>query len=227
MAFFWAIIAPILFLNGAAIISTEFIPEFSQGTPEEIQAHHILWFATAIAMAIWFGLMSTWSQWLGAGPFAGDMQTDRNWVLIAVLVGPVALIAPNLAVASFMTEEGWQYAGEVNTDVFAPKNWSLAYIFIAVLMAPVVEEVAFRGIAFGALIARGVSSAGAVVISSFAFAFIHLQYSPAAMLVVFLTGIGFAVLRVLSGTVIVPIIAHMAANGVTLMLTSMAANPPT
>ena len=227
MAFFWAVLAPILFLSGAAMIALSILPEFAAGSPEEIQAHHMLWFVTAIAMATWFALMSFWSQWLGAGPFAGAMMTETRWLLIAGLLGPIILLGPNLIVASIMTEEGWQYSGDVNVEIFAPETWALADIFIAVLMAPVVEEVAFRGVAFGALIARGMSSVGAVVLSSFAFAFIHLQYSPAAMLVVFITGLGFALLRVLSGTVIVPIVAHMSANAVVLTLSSMAANPPT
>lgn len=227
MAFFWAVLAPVLFLTGAALIAAEFIPEFSPGSPEEIQAYHALWLTSCVAMALWFATMSLWANWLGAGPFAGAMKAGTVWLIIAVMVGPVLLIAPSLIVGSFMSEDGWQYSGEVNEAVFAPQNWTLAYVFIGVAMAPIVEEVAFRGIALGALIARGVSPAGAVVLSSFAFAFSHLQYSPAAMLVVFLSGVGFAVLRLVSGTILVPIVAHMSANGMVLFLNWAAANPPT
>lgn len=227
MAFFWAVLAPVLFLYGAALLASSFIPAFDAGSPEEIRAYHTLWFTTAIATAAWFALMSAWSQWLGAGAFAGVVTTKVEWVLIAALLGPVFLLVPNILVDSLMTEEGWQFSGEVNREIFAPENWSLAFIFTAVFLAPVVEEIAFRGIAFGALIARGMSSVGAAVLSSFAFAFIHLQYTPAAMFVVFLTGLGFAVLRAMSGTVIVPILAHMSANAVVLTLNSMATNPPT
>jgi len=227
MAFFWAVLAPVLFLTGAALVAAEFIPAFSPGSPEEIQAYHTLWLASCVSMALWFAAMSIWSNWLGAGPFAGAMNTDTTSLIIAAMVGPLLLIAPSLIVGSFMTEEGWQYSGEVNEAVFAPQNWTLAYVFVAVLMAPIVEEVAFRGVALGALIARGLSPIGAVVLSSFVFAFSHMQYSPAAMLVVFLSGVGFAVLRLMSGTVLVPIVAHMSANGVVLFLNWVAANPPT
>ncbi|MEM9226143.1 MAG: type II CAAX endopeptidase family protein [Pseudomonadota bacterium] len=227
MAFFWAVLAPILFLTGAALIAYEFVPEFETGSALEIQAYQTLWFISCLAMAAWFAVMSVWSNWLGAGPFAGRMVTDSTWVAIAVILGPIILLVPNLVVASVMTEEGWQYNGDVNQDVFQPGNWTLAFIFVSVIMAPIVEEVAFRGVALGALIARGLSPVGAVVLSSFAFAFSHLQYSPAAMLVVFLSGIGFAILRLVSGTVIVPIIAHGAANGVVLTLNWLASNPPT
>lgn len=227
MAFFWAVLAPVLFLTGAALVAAELIPDFASGSPEEVQAYHMLWLASCVSMALWFATMSLWSDWLGAGPFAGRMRADTTWLIIAVMVGPLLLIAPSLLVGSFMTEDGWQYSGEVNQAVFAPQNWSLAYIFVAVLMAPIVEEVAFRGVALGALVARGISPAGAIVLSSFAFAFSHLQYSPAAMLVVFLSGVGFAVMRLISGTMLVPIVAHMSANGIVLFLNWVAANPPT
>ena len=227
MAFFWAVLAPILFLTGAALLAASFIPEFETGSVQEIEAYQTLWFVSCIAMATWFAVMSAWSNWLGAGPFAGTMTTDSNWFAIAAILGPLLLLVPNLVIASFMTEPGWQYNAEVNQDVFQPQNWTLAFIFVSVIMAPIVEEVAFRGVAFGALIARGISPIGAVVLSSFAFAFSHLQYSPAAMLVVFVTGIGFAVLRLMSGTIIVPIIAHATANAVVLTLNWVASNPPT
>ncbi|MEL6725323.1 MAG: type II CAAX endopeptidase family protein [Pseudomonadota bacterium] len=227
MAFFWVVLAPVLFLTGGALIALELIPEIEPGTESELQAYHTLWLVSGVAMAAWFGLMSLWSDKMGAGAFAGRMTTTSAWLILGGVLGPLLLIIPSLVVSSFMTEEGWQYREEVNEAVFAPQNWSLAYIFVAVFMAPIVEEVAFRGVAFGAIIARGLSPIAAVTVSSLAFAFSHLQYSPAAMFVVFLSGIGFAVLRLVSGTVIVPIVAHMSANANVLLLTWLATNPPT
>ncbi|MEM7327341.1 MAG: CPBP family intramembrane glutamic endopeptidase [Pseudomonadota bacterium] len=227
MAFFWAVLAPVLFLTGAALLALEFVPDFDSGTPQEVQAYQTLWLVSCLAMAVWFAVMSAWSEWLGAGPFAGQMLTTPGWLIVALMLGPLFLLVPNIVVDSFMTEEGWQYSGEVNRDVLRPQNWTLAFIFVSVVMAPIVEEVAFRGVALGALIARGLSPVGAVVLSSFAFAFSHLQYSPAAMLVVFLSGVGFAILRLASGTIIVPIVAHASANGLILTLNWLAANPAT
>lgn len=227
MAFFWVVLAPVVFLTGAALIAQSFIPEFEPGSAEEISAYHTLWLATCLALALWFGLMSAWSEWLGAGAFAGSMRAETRWIIIALLAGPILLILPSIIVAGFMEEDGWQYRQEVNEAVFAPQNWSLAYIFIAVILAPVVEEITFRGVALGTLIARGLSAPAAVVLSSLAFAISHLQYSPAAMFVVFLSGVGFAVLRLMSGTVLVPIIAHAAANADVLLLNWIATSPPT
>lgn len=225
-AFFWVVLAPVLFLTGAGFIAAFFAPDFNPGTAQEIEAYQLLWIVTCLAMAAWFALMSFWSDWLGAGPFAGAMSVDGRWLVIALIVGPMMLLIPNFVAANLMPEEGWQYRDEINRAIFAPANWTIAYIFIAVVMAPVVEEVAFRGIAFGALIARGFGPAAAVLVSSLAFALSHLQYSVAAMSVVFVTGVGFAILRLVSGTVIVPIVAHAAANADVLLLNWLAASAP-
>lgn len=227
MAFFWVILAPVLFLTGGALVAQMFMPAFEPGTAREIEAYHTLWLTTCVAMALWFAVMSAWSEWLGAGAFAGQMRAETRWIIIALFVGPALLIVPNIVVSSFMQEPGWQYREQVNEALFAPQNWSLAYLFIAVILAPVVEEVTFRGVAFGALISRGLSGPAAVVLSSLAFAISHLQYSPAAMLIVFISGIGFAVLRLWSGTILVPIVAHMAANADVLLLNWFAATPAT
>ena len=227
MAFFWVILAPVLFLTGAAMVALIFIPSFEPGSVADFEAILTLWLATCISLALWVATLSTWSEWLGAGAFAGHMKTNTRWIIIALLVGPALLILPYILVSSFMQGEEWQYRQEVNEALFSPQNWTLAYIFIAVILAPVVEEVTFRGSAFGAVISRGLSAPAAIVLSSLAFAISHLQYSPAAMLVVFISGLGFAVLRVMSGTVIVPIIAHAAANADVLLLNWIASTPAT
>lgn len=227
MAFFWVILAPVVFLTGAAVVAQIFIPAFEPGTSAEIDAYHTLWVVTCLAMALWFGLMSMWSEWLGAGAFAGGMKADARWLIVAIVAGPILLILPSMVVSSFIQEDGWQYREEVNSAVFTPQNWSLAYVFMAVLLAPIVEEVTFRGVAFGTLISRGFGAPIAIILSSLAFAVSHLQYSPAAMLVVFLSGVGFAVLRMMSGTIVVPIIAHAVANADVLILNWLAATPVT
>ena len=225
MAFFWVILAPIVFLTGAALVAQSFIPEFEPGSAAEIEAYHTLWLTTCVAMALWFGLLTAWSEWLGAGAFAGGMRTETRWIIIALIAGPALLILPSLLVSAVMQEDGWQYRQEINDEIFQPANWSLAYVFIAIVLAPIIEEITFRGVAIGALLARGVNPAAVIVLSSLAFAISHLQYSPAAMFVVFLSGVGFAVLRLMSGSVLVPIIAHSVANADVLMLNFIASAP--
>ena len=227
MAFFWVVLAPILFLKASGFVAAQFVAPFETGSEAEIAAYHTLWRVTCIVMAVWFAMLSYWCDWRGAGPFAGRVRVEARWLIIAVMIGPALLLLPSFIVGSAMPDGEWRFRQEFNADVFAPENWTLAYIFMAVVLAPVIEEVTFRGVAFGALISKNLGSVAAIVISSAAFAIIHMQYTPAAMLIVFLSGVGFAVLRLVSGTVIVPIVAHSAANADVLILQWLANNPPT
>nr|WP_070961169.1 CPBP family intramembrane glutamic endopeptidase [Hyphomonas sp. Mor2] len=227
VAVFWVVIAPVLFLRSSAYIAGLFLAPFEPGTEAEIAAYQFLWRVNCVVMFVWFALLTYWSDWVGGGAFAGRLRVDARWVVVAIMLGPVLLLVPSFIVDSLMPEGEWRYGEGINTDIFAPQNWTLAYIFMAVILAPVIEEVTFRGIALGALISRGIGPIAAVLLSSAAFALIHMQYSSAAMLVVFISGVGFAILRLLSGTVSVPIIAHAVANADVLALSWFAANPPT
>lgn len=227
IALFWVVIAPVLFLQSSAFIASLFLPPFERGTEAEIDAYQFLWRVNCIVMFVWFALLTYWSDWVRAGAFAGRLRVDLRWVVVAIMLGPVLLLVPSFIVGALMPDGEWRYGDDVNIDIFAPQNWTLAYIFMAVVLAPVIEEVTFRGVALGALISRGIGPIAAVLLSSAAFALIHMQYSAAAMLVVFISGIGFAILRLLSGTISVPIIAHAVANADVLALQWFAANPPT
>ncbi len=226
MAVFWVILAPVLFLQSSGFIAALFLSPFDPGSDAEIAAYQFLWRVNCIVMFVWFALLTLWSDRIGAGPFAGGIRVDARWIVVGIMLGPALILLPSFIVGSLMPEGEWRYRESVNTDIFAPRNWTLAYVFMAVVMAPVIEEVTFRGVAFGALISRNVGPVAAIILSSAAFALIHMQYSPAAMLVVFISGIGFAILRLISGTVSVPIIAHSVANADVLVLQWFAANPP-
>ena len=129
-----------------------------------------------------------------------------------MIAGPVILYLPNLFIDAVIQTDNWAYRSDVNPDDIAPSNWTPAFIFMAIIMAPLVEEVAFRGVALGAFISRGMPPLLAAVFSSLAFAVIHLQYTLAGMFVVFLAGLGYAALRLFTGSLLVPILAHAFGN---------------
>lgn len=172
-----------------------------------------------IISGLHFALISVWSNWLGAGPFVGEMSLTTRWLWLALILGPLILVVPTLGAEALMRgQENWVYSEAYDPAWNAPENRSAAALFYILLLAPVAEEVTYRGVAIGAMLARGINPVAAVVISSGLFALIHQQYSPAAMAVVFIAGLGFGGLRVVSGTMAVPIIAHIAANAFVLAL---------
>ena len=221
MLVFWAVLAPALFIYGSALIAVSVIPAFEPGTAAELQAYQTAWFFNCLGMAAWFAAMSYWSEFRGAGPFAGPIFMPPNWLTITLIVGPILLLVPNLIMNALMSSEQWAYRNDVNAEALSPSNWSLAFILLAVLMAPCAEELAFRGIVLGGLITRGVKPEFAAILSSAAFAFIHMHYTVAGMFVDFLAGLGFAALRLLSGSLLIPIIAHASGNGFILWVNWM------
>jgi membrane protease YdiL (CAAX protease family) len=228
-AAFWTLCAPFLFpVLGATLLALTW-PGFNQilqGNSTDPDSIGYMWTAFAAFHLIHFAILSFWSERIGAGAFAGSMKASQNWIIAAILLGPVILILPNLVAASFYGgEQGWEYSSDVNEDLFSTANWGPAYLVFALVLAPILEEVTFRGVAIGAMVTRKVPPIMAAVISSAAFTFLHLQYSVPALVVVFVAGLAFAWLRLKSGTIVVPIIAHIAANSAITFLASLA--PPT
>ncbi len=210
---FFAICAPILFPVMLVIVVT------SVSAPDGALSLTASWMTVCVAVALQFAALSFWSDMIGAGPFAGVMSTTREWILAAIVAGPFILFVPAMLVGMMMPEQSnWVYRDGVDPEVFERANWTLSFLFYAVILAPVVEEVTFRGVAMGAAIARGISPVIAAIIASAAFTLPHMQYTLPAMFAVFVTGLGLAALRLLSGTVIVPIVAHMSANAASFLM---------
>ncbi len=223
MAFFWTLCAPVLFpvvlfaVMGAFITVPAMLGETAP-TQSEIRT---LWLMTCAASVVHFAVLSFWTDRMGAGAFAGAMRASPIWLLSAVMIGPFILLAPAILVGALMGGDS-AFSSDVNMAYFAAENWTLGFLLFVLVLAPLVEEVTFRGVAMGAVLSRGLSPVAAIVISSLAFTIIHMQYNAAGMVVIFLSGVGLAILRVASGTVIVPIIAHMAANANMLFLQTLA-----
>ena len=227
-AAFWVLCAPFLFPVIGMTIAALAWPGMAEVIADEAaggEAVTWIWITLALIHLANFALLSLWSEKIGAGPFAGVMTASQNWIIAAILLGPVILLAPNLIAAGFFGDsEGWEYSGDVNRALFAPSNWGPAYLVFAMVLAPILEEVTFRGVAIGAMVTRGVPPVMAAVVSTAAFTFLHLQYSVPALAVVFVAGLGFAWLRLASGSMLVPIIAHITANATISFLATLA--PP-
>jgi uncharacterized protein len=97
-------------------------------------------------------------------------------------------------------------------------------VVLAVLIAPVLEEVVFRGALHGALRER-VGVWPAAVLSSGVFAAIHLEIvtsSPAFLLQLFVLGLVFVWLYERTGNLVAPTVAHLVFNAVSISLVYLA-----
>jgi uncharacterized protein len=86
------------------------------------------------------------------------------------------------------------------------------YWLTTAVVAPVCEELMFRGFLFRGWSASWLGVTGTVVATSLLFGGAHFQYSGPGVFSMLCLGLLFAWLRIRSGTIIVPIIMHMLNN---------------
>jgi uncharacterized protein len=93
-------------------------------------------------------------------------------------------------------------------------------VLLAVVVAPLTEEVVFRGVLFRALADR-VNLTVALLLSSVIFSVIHIEVvvsQPVALLGLFTVGVLLGVAYHLTGNLMVPVLGHAVFNGISLSL---------
>jgi len=101
---------------------------------------------------------------------------------------------------------------EFMTKVYAnTQNLPLLWIAVAVA-APFFEEFLFRGFLLEGLSRSKLGVAGAVVLTSAAWAIIHMQYGWFEIISIFLIGIALCIAKIKSRSLYVPIAMHMLMN---------------
>lgn len=219
-AVFWAVLAPTLSLYAVAFAISPFAGEWLSQTLGEGGSVNARWFLFTIAHFVLFAAMSAWCDAIGAGPFAGPLRTSGEWLGVAMVTGPlVHILAVALISALFSNgDPDWMYREGFDTRLFSPAAITPVMVAFVVLLAPLVEEVAFRGIALGCLIGRGWSPLLASLLTTAVFAGLHANYVLPALIPVFITGLYLSLLRIASKSMAAPIAAHMSTNAVMLAL---------
>lgn len=84
--------------------------------------------------------------------------------------------------------------------------------FGIILVAPVGEELLFRGLLFYRISKTRLGTAGAILIPALLFSVAHVQYDASVLVVIFIDGMFFGVVRHMSGSVLVTILLHSLGN---------------
>lgn len=90
------------------------------------------------------------------------------------------------------------------------RTW--AFYVAAVLLAPVFEELLFRGFMYRGLAGSRAGAAGAVVLTSLAWSLIHVQYDIYWIAMIFVLGLLLGWARHRTGSTLVAIVLHAANN---------------
>ncbi len=143
------------------------------------------------------GLRLTWPD-VGRGAVGGLVA----WLVLAVLA--VAMMA--------VTGDFTSAAGDAAAELLRDGNRIviLGFAVAVVVGAPVVEELAFRGLLFNSLRKRGLSSTWTILITAIAFACFHFE--PIRLPILLGMGLVLGILRARTSALGAPIIAHMLVN---------------
>jgi membrane protease YdiL (CAAX protease family) len=126
-----------------------------------------------------------------------------------VIVGWVALFA----VAALAQELLGGYLGgepAAKWDSLTPAR--LIRAVTIVLLAPLAEEVAFRGTMYGSLVKKGLHPALVILLPALAFTAVHFQYSGPGLVFILVDGIIFGLARHRTGSLFVPVLLHTLGN---------------
>ena len=211
----WAmmIIPPAVFTVIDLIVPGLFEAAFST---ETVDAYAQRWVIIAVGMsATLFGMM-VWSEYVGAGPFAGPIQLGASWTIVSLVGGPSILFAVLFFMDLILGGDGtnWAIREDISVELMDPDNYGILFAVLIIGIYPLAEEIAYRGIGLGYLLARGMEPAFAIGLTSFVWTLSHTQATPFGLAPIFVAGVFFGWLRVRSGSMAAPILAHMAANGV-------------
>ncbi|MEL7479929.1 MAG: type II CAAX endopeptidase family protein [Pseudomonadota bacterium] len=218
-ALYWSVIAPLLYAQIIFLVLITIVPglaeTFSGSTTSD---YTVQWRLLTLVQAVVLMRIMRWSAFTTGTPFAGNLDTTSNWLGASALVGPAVLIGSGVLIGSLFGggDANWAYREDIDRGFFSQSSISLSMIMYVVVVAPLVEEIGFRGIAIGCLIGRGIDPRLAVLITTAGFTALHVQYSPLGLASVFLSGLVLGWLRIASGSMSAPIVAHMSANAVSV-----------
>ena len=146
---------------------------------------------------------------LGWGAIPALGLRGANWKYI--VFGAIGTMALSVGVSQFgLQPEGMKQVFEI---VQSPGQLGLSLLLLAVL-APLVEELVFRGLLYGWLAGRWGKIVGWIV-SSLAFAAAHTE--PAHSVLVCPLGLLFGWLRQRTDSLLPSLVAHIANNGLALI----------
>ncbi|MEL7452431.1 MAG: CPBP family intramembrane glutamic endopeptidase, partial [Pseudomonadota bacterium] len=189
---------------------------YLDNTPDALKRQ---WLFATLIQSLLLIRMTQWAEREGLGPFAGAVRVSSNWISASIVLGPVILIGSGALVGYILAggDTNWAYREDANTDVLGPDGFGLMMMVYVILLAPLIEEISYRGIGIGCLLGRGVDPRLAVLITTAGFTLLHAQYTPLGLIPIFITGLFLGWLRVASGSITAPILAHMSANTVVIL----------
>lgn len=178
-------------------------------------------------LAAWFAVVITNVR--GNGPRL-DLKLNWSWrnVAVGLLFGFGGLLVTfpaSLLWLSIVGEDANSAAGEAFGGLRSTWAWAVAVFFLVAIVAPIFEEILYRGLLWGALDWRW-GRWVALLVTTVVFAVAHLEWTRTPLLLVVALPIGLA--RLYADSLVASIVAHQVTNllpGLVLMFSVAGALP--
>lgn len=210
-----AILDIITFLGIQALVSltVPLVWGMVTGSPDVTTAMMI---TTTVIFSLLTIVVFIWAGWTKVSP---TWLRTRPWmVLIWSVIAALGLVVPSAWLQEHMPE--LPNFVEQEFDMILKDRWG--YLTIG-LLAPLAEEIVFRGAALRSLLASRLSPLAAIVISALLFAVAHLN--PAQMPHAFLVGLLLGWMYWRTGSILPGMAYHWANNSAAYVLYAFYPNP--
>jgi membrane protease YdiL (CAAX protease family) len=108
-------------------------------------------------------------------------------------------------------------SSEFVVNIYSTSVWPALLWVSLIIFVPIFEETFFRGFLFEGFRQSRLGPIGAVLLTAFAWALLHIQYDLFNIATIFIMGILFGVVRIKTGSLWSTIIMHAFTNAVALL----------
>lgn len=133
-------------------------------------------------------------------------STTLRWLLYTALL--LAALDRASVLAGYPVVPDWM------KEIYRTAHFPMLLFFAIVVLAPVFEELLFRGFVFEGLRRSRLGVTGTIVLASAAWACVHLQYEWFYVGQIFGLGVLLGVARAQADSVVLPILMHSVSNGI-------------
>jgi len=173
----------------------------------------LLAFVTVVAGPAWIAVavLASRSRGWRARDYLALVTPRRGEILFGIACLAALLITFDLLTFAFGRDVVPRFMRDAYISARASNALVLFFIAVAVV-APITEEIAFRGFLFRGLSASFLGVGGALIATSAAWAAMHVQYDWVTLGQILLIGLLLGWLRWASGSTLLTIVLHMLTN---------------
>jgi membrane protease YdiL (CAAX protease family) len=209
----WFILAFILSIVAGLVVMLIWRPDAITGGTDVLKDGPLISITTIASAVVQVGTLAFAARLAGwpAGEYLGLVRpaTRPALVLIAILI----VFLPSYDALTYLLGRDIVTPFQVDTYRTARDSGTLSLLWITiVIVAPVAEEIMFRGFLFRGWVRSENSAIPGILVISLLFAAIHVQYDWFGILQVFFIGLLLGIARWLSGSTLLTILMHMLAN---------------